>query len=173
LYSAIDGAISWGIADDVLRRSTPRGLCLQHLRGFFGLFDLGKNLNASLVIGPSCFGKADIPGRAVEQANAEPVLKRFHMSGDNAGRQIKLSPAEEKPLCSTTLTNDSIEETRSIARLARLVAPANCIVPIRSLQAADPSARAAMNMQGNQLPITSDNYTMITNKNGEVRRWSS
>src|SRR5262245_42111732 len=32
------------------------GLCLQHLRGFFGLFDLGKNLNASLVIGPSRFG---------------------------------------------------------------------------------------------------------------------
>jgi hypothetical protein len=40
---------------------------------------------------------------------------------------------------------------------------------IRSLQAADPSARFPMNMQANQFPITIE---LITRMNGDIRRWS-
>jgi hypothetical protein len=50
---------------------------LQGAGDVIGLFDIGEDLDAAVVIGPADFGEADLARGALKQPRPEPVFERL------------------------------------------------------------------------------------------------
>jgi hypothetical protein len=62
---------------------------LQGAGDVVGLLEVGKDLDAAIVIGLADFGDADLPGGAVEKPRAEPILQRLDMVAYHRGRHVE------------------------------------------------------------------------------------
>src|SRR5260370_19423992 len=62
---------------------------LQGTGDVVGLLEVGKDLDAPIVIGLADFGDADLPGGAVEKPRTEPVFQRLDMVAYHRGRHVE------------------------------------------------------------------------------------
>jgi len=65
------------------RAAGPR---LEHLGGFFGLFDLGEDLDTAFIVTLAGLGETYTSRAAIEEPHAEPLLERLDVCGHNTGR---------------------------------------------------------------------------------------
>ena len=69
---------------------------LQGAGDVVGLFQIGQDLDAAVVIGLADFGGADLACGAVEQPRAQPLFQRLNMIAHHGGRHVELTSCGRK-----------------------------------------------------------------------------
>src|SRR5207248_7766566 len=70
---------------------------LQGASNVVGLLEVGKDLDAAVVIAFADFGEADLSCRAIEQPRAEPVFERLDMVTHHRRRHVEATSGGREP----------------------------------------------------------------------------